>query len=675
MKGVLRDVRFRALRLLAPVFILLFTASILWGTHPAFAAPKISVLVDGRSIAADVPPFIENGRTLVPVRALAESLGAKVIWEERKKTITIEAEGKKVKLQIGNRLASSDGRTTVMEVAPRILQGRAFVPLRFVSEHLGAAVKWDGNTGTARIFKETLRPLVLGTVRKGGFGTLNPRVADWLSQSNIEGVTHVGLVKFTPDLKLAPCLAERWEISPDGKAVTFYLRRNAKWHDGTPVTAEDVKFTYEANLKHHFMTNCNLIWEPFFERAEIKDPWTVTCHFKRPVAYAALLEEAGNYMLPKHIWEDIVATGDPGKAAGRELMIGNGPFIFERYDPAERIAYLKANPDYFAGKPVLNEVRYKIFDTMDQAVLALCKGEIDGLGTYYESVAPAYAEALEKTKGVSLGLTPNTGISFLLQFNVQKYPLNLKEMREAISLALDYNQLVKMFAGGYGEVPGRGFIPPRVPGHNPELSRLAYDPEGAKRILDSLGLVDKNGDGWRDLPTGEKLILALIPYGSPDELYIRMAEVIASYLKNVGLNATLDQEVIGNVDKASKKLHDDKDFWLCVRRAYPMITQVIGGLCHFVDLGKTKEGIGAWGTSDDPQLQELYFKMLYARNEKEALEAIRELQDYYNKTLVGIALSWNELLYPHRIDKYTGWITYPRCPFNYFSWWSLEPAE
>ncbi|NPV28113.1 MAG: copper amine oxidase N-terminal domain-containing protein [Firmicutes bacterium] len=85
MKGVLRDVRFKALRLLAPVVILLFTASILWGIHPAFAAPKISVLVDGRRVSADVPPFIENGRTLVPVRALAESLGAKVIWEEKEK--------------------------------------------------------------------------------------------------------------------------------------------------------------------------------------------------------------------------------------------------------------------------------------------------------------------------------------------------------------------------------------------------------------------------------------------------------------------------------------------------------------------------------------------------------------------------------------------------------------
>ncbi len=663
------------LRLLTLLTFLLFAASIFGGALSAFAAPGVSVLVDGQSISADVPPFIENGRTLVPARTLAESLGARTDWDETRKTVTIESEGKKVELQIGNPVVSSDGRTTTLEVVPRIVQNRTFVPLRFVSEHLGAAVKWDGSTSTVKVFKKTLRPLVLGTVRKKGFGTLNPREADWLSQANIEGITHVGLVKFTPDLKLAPCLAERWEISPDGKAVTFYLRRNAKWHDGTPVTAEDVKFTYEANLKHHFMTNCNLIWEPFFERAEIKDPWTITCHFKRPVAYAALVEEAGNYMLPKHIWENIVATGDPRKATGQELMIGNGPFIFERYEPAERTAYLKANPDYFAGRPVVSELRYRIFDTLDQAVLALCKGEIDGFGTYYESVPPAYAAALEKAKGVALGLTPNTGITFLLQLNVQKYPLNLKEMREAISLALDYNQLVKIFAGGYGEVPGRGFIPPRVPGHNPEISKLAYDPEKAKQILNSLGLVDKNGDGWRDLPNGEKLVLTIIPYGSPDEVYIRAAEVVANYLKNVGLNVILDQEAIGNVDKASKKLHDDKDFWLCVRRAYPMITQVIGGLCHFVDLGKTQEGIGAWGTSDDPQLQELYFKMLYARSEEEALKAIRELQDYYNQTLVGVALSWNELLYPHRTDKYIGWITYPRCPFNYFFWWNLEPAK
>lgn len=121
-------------------------------TPAAGALPnEVSVIIDGQKQVYDQPAIIQNGRTLVPVRGVFESLGATVDWEAETETVTGEKGNTNVKLQIGSNIAVVNGKNITLDVAANILNGRTLVPLRFVSEALGAKVGWDGSTYTATI--------------------------------------------------------------------------------------------------------------------------------------------------------------------------------------------------------------------------------------------------------------------------------------------------------------------------------------------------------------------------------------------------------------------------------------------------------------------------------------------------------------------------------------------
>lgn len=120
---------------------------------PAAAQP--TVVVDGRTLTFDVPPVIEGGRNLVPLRAIFEALGANVHWEGATQTVTASRFGTVIQLQIGAKTAYVSGNPVTLDVPGRILAGRTLVPLRFVGEGLGASVVYDGTTKTIKITSVT----------------------------------------------------------------------------------------------------------------------------------------------------------------------------------------------------------------------------------------------------------------------------------------------------------------------------------------------------------------------------------------------------------------------------------------------------------------------------------------------------------------------------------------
>ncbi|ACV64965.1 copper amine oxidase domain protein [Desulfofarcimen acetoxidans DSM 771] len=128
------------------IFILLIVGMLLVLTAPAMAAPK--VILDGSQLSFDVSPTIDNGRTLVPLRAIFEALGADIEWNGETKTVTANKENTKIILQIGKQTAYKNGTPVTLDVPAKIINDRTMVPLRFVSEALGADVKWDENTQT-----------------------------------------------------------------------------------------------------------------------------------------------------------------------------------------------------------------------------------------------------------------------------------------------------------------------------------------------------------------------------------------------------------------------------------------------------------------------------------------------------------------------------------------------
>jgi len=146
---------------------------------PAAAADAsaVKVFVDGRQLTFDVPPMIENGRTLVPMRAIFEALGAEVYWDEPEQTVSAFKGDTGIAIQIGNLYANVNNSAIALDVPPKIVNGRTLVPLRFVSEALGCSVNWNGaartviiSTGTVSAPSQVSKELILGTWSSDGPG-------------------------------------------------------------------------------------------------------------------------------------------------------------------------------------------------------------------------------------------------------------------------------------------------------------------------------------------------------------------------------------------------------------------------------------------------------------------------------------------------------------------------
>lgn len=142
--------RYRYVVTMASVLALVLTAS------PATA--NVSLVVNGASVASDVPPQIVNGRTMVPVRFVGEALGLAVSWDDATRQVILEGTGVRIVLPIGGSTAQVNNRSTPLDVPAQIIDGRTMVPLRFVSEALGAGVEWDPQTQTVTIRLEGIHP-------------------------------------------------------------------------------------------------------------------------------------------------------------------------------------------------------------------------------------------------------------------------------------------------------------------------------------------------------------------------------------------------------------------------------------------------------------------------------------------------------------------------------------
>ncbi len=239
-----------------------------------------------------------------------------------------------------------------------------------------------------------------------------------LYDANFFGFTHVSLVVLTPNLSIAPCLAKSWELSPDGKSITFHLVENATWHDGKPVTAEDVAFSFEYWKKHKIHSQGYWL-SKYLDKAEVIDNYSVRIVFKELVA-ALFLQTyvATTYIVPKHVWEKV---DNPMKYNGRDAMIGCGPFVFERFDAEAGVVHFRKNSNYFMGMPSVDRIEWRYYRTLDVLLLALKKGEIDAKFEYYNPVPGVYAASLVSERNISLGVVPDVGVPLHIVFGYKQW--------------------------------------------------------------------------------------------------------------------------------------------------------------------------------------------------------------------------------------------------------------
>jgi len=289
-------------------------------------------------------------------------------------------------------------------------------------------------------------PAYGGSFREGLVGTprfVNPLLALTDTDRDLARLTYAGLMGTAADGSLVPVLAERYEVADTGLVYTFTLREDATFHDGTPVTADDVVFTVQKaqdpGLKSPEFPN----WAGI--RAEAVDSRTV--RFTLPKAYAPFLEKTTLGVLPAHLWRSVSNQQFPFSP----LMVrpvGAGPFEVEsvRQDRDGTITgySVRAFGGYVLGRPYLDRISFRIYDEEDDLALALANGKVDS--AYGIPAEGAVTAPYARVFGVFFN--PNTNAAF-----------EELSVRRALSLAINRDAITSSILGGYA-APVMGPVPP-----------------------------------------------------------------------------------------------------------------------------------------------------------------------------------------------------------------------
>ena len=366
--------------------------------------------------------------------------------------------------------------------------------------------------------------------------------------------------------------AKGYEISDDGLVITFHMREGIKWSDGVDITADDVLFTYNDLILNEDV-DCNsrdgqILPDGTFPVCEKVDDYTVT--FTLSTIYRPILNSLSFNLMPKHVLAQYVHKLNPDVPAGTfnetwtldtplEELVGNGPYIVTDYQPNVSVT-MERNPYYYGYDPAGTQLPYydKIQTTIvanqDVSMLKFRNGEIDVYGLRPEDIPILLPNAGAKDYSVMItdlatyGTTwimPNQDIGIPDGTNEEKRALYRNvEFRQAIAHLLDKDTMVQNVLNGLGtaqwgplSVPSPFYAGRDVYG-GPITENNAvwfeYDPALAASKLDALGVVDQDGDGWRDLPSGAPLTIEM----NTNDNTIRIAYclIMQDDFRAVGLN-------------------------------------------------------------------------------------------------------------------------------------------
>ncbi len=358
---------------------------------------------------------------------------------------------------------------------------------------------------------------------------LNPLASDVAhdaSSADIQALVFDGLMRIGPDGLPEEALAQSWDVSPDGTVYTFTLRADVSWHDGVPLTADDVLFTLRAVQNRDFAGDpaAGALWRGV--RVEKAGERSVRCTLNAP--FAPFLSRATFPILPAHLLRDIPPKQWASAPFSREPK-GTGPYQLAELNQDR--ALLIANPHYYGGRPFLDSIEFRFFRDSQAALAALTRGEIMGLGfagtnDLGQSNLPRNVARHELPLDSYAALT----------FNLRDGPLADLELRRALARGLDKDALIQQALGGQAT----RLDTPIFPGWwaaDESVTWYPYDPQRAADSLSALGWT-LGSDGVR-AKDGRSLALPLITDGAAD--HIAAAQEIARQWGALGVKVVVQQ--------------------------------------------------------------------------------------------------------------------------------------
>ena len=510
----------------------------------------------------------------------------------------------------------------------------------------------------AAILLSTLTPMAVEAQRKevilkvgipGEIDNLNPLIGVLAAGGYVRGLIFDTLLYQAANRSYIPWLAESYKVDTKNLRIVFKLRPNLKWHDGKPLTAKDVEFTFNLIINSKYTPKLDR-WNlrKYIEYVKAIDDRTVEFKLKEPFAPIIWYIGVRIPILPAHIWSKV----DPTTFKNMENPVGSGPFKVVKYTPGVSIE-LEANPDYFMGRPRIDRLVVVLYKSTSSMVLDLQAGNIDTIAA--ATVAPELVPVLLKDPNIRVIQRPDIGYIRFMGFNLDKYPFNIREFREAVAYAINKEAIVKIVMLGYADPAADGWVQP-IQGvwYNPKVGYRKQNLTKAMEILDKLGFIDRDGDGIRETPNGTKLKFTLLTIAGRVE-FERTAELIAGWLKKIGIDARVEAQALGTVDQ--REGVGDFDMGL----------MGVGGLTAEIDyyLYPRFHSSGAppigkyaprnWFRYRNLEVDKLLEAQRHELDPKKRIEIVHKIQEIIARDLPVVTLYVKRYLTAYRTDRFTGW--------------------
>lgn len=355
---------------------------------------------------------------------------------------------------------------------------------------------------------------------------VNPLLWETSAERDLVSLVFSGLTRTDEQGQIVPDLAEGWTVMDDGLTYAFTLREDARWHDGSPVTSNDVLFT--VGLLQDAESDLLPDQAPLWRSVTVDGPDRRTVRFSLSEPLAPFLNYTTLPLLPAHRLKDITAQALP-QVSFNQAPIGSGPFRLVEMD--EEHVRLAAFEGFYGIKPYLNEVEFRLYPDAQTMLTAYRSGAIRGVS---QLSGPDMEAAGQLDHSAIYSAQQASCVAVFL--NLDEPALQDRLVRRALLMAIDRQGLIDDYLAGQGVVADSPIFPGSW-AYNPEIRSVGHDVEAASALLKQAGWIDTDGDGVRDKGNLQFKIDILT---NDDPTRQAMAQAIAQQWADIGVLATVE---------------------------------------------------------------------------------------------------------------------------------------
>jgi len=497
------------------------------------------------------------------------------------------------------------------------------------------------------------QPVIFRIGWAGSPDTLNPGAAVLTEAYTVFNLVYDTMYQLQLDGTFKLSLAESVNVSDDGLVYTYKIRDDVKFHDGQPLTAEDVVFSYllyQNTEGYPWMGD----YTYYFENIEATPNNEVVITLSEPIPNIES-QLVFLYVLPKHIWENEDPLEFENTAA-----IGSGPFKMVEYKPQEFV-HLAKNSEYFGSIPKVDEVIFQTFESQDALVQAIKTGQVDMITEMPNTAVPTLKNDPNIQVVTGAPFSPSVADIIFNQVLPENCPpddglctghpaLLDRNVRLALSHATDKQKIIDVILLGYG-TPGVTLIPDGLGiWFNSSLKDYEYNVAKANQILDDAGYKDLNGDGIRETPDGSRSLTFRINWPSDSINAPRLAELLSEMWKQVGVRLeaqALDPDTLTSV--CCPAFDFDIILWGWGSDPDPNL------LLSVMTTDEIPTGSSETGYSN-PEYDALYRQQASELNLEKRRQLVWKMQEIVFNDVVYIIPYYEQNVQAFRKDRFTGFI-------------------